>query len=290
MEAFTTTAPPSGKGKWSDLARRAITVILTIPALLALALWGPPGAWAIVVGFAIAIAGAECMTLLSKERRFARAVAGAVASTTSACVLLFAESAALATLGALAIMSIAGFLLVILRSTARSEHGRAIYTMLLHVCFTAFYCGILPAHIALIRRDIGGIWTVFAIVVVWGSDVGAYLLGKLLGGPKLAPQVSPRKTISGAIGGLIAAAAIGFAFLLYDGAGPILFVVIAFVAGVLSMLGDLIESHLKRRAGAKDSGLIIPGHGGMLDCIDGLILAAPFLYYALRHLLITASH
>ncbi len=115
------------------------------------------------------------------------------------------------------------------------------------------------------RRDV-----VLLLVVVWCSDIGAYAVGRLIGGPRLASAISPGKTWSGALGGL-AAAVVGGMFVtglsVWSGTA-------AALLGVASQLGDLGESALKRRYGVKDSGRLIPGHGGLLDRIDGLMAAA----------------
>ena len=111
--------------------------------------------------------------------------------------------------------------------------------------------------------------TLFLLLVVWASDVGAYLAGRLVGGPKLAPRISPGKTWSGGIGGLCASALVGVCF----GSGFAVFA--AVLLAVVSQLGDLAESAVKRGFGVKDSGHTIPGHGGLLDRVDGLIVAAP---------------
>ncbi len=115
----------------------------------------------------------------------------------------------------------------------------------------------------------------FTVFIVWASDIGAYLFGRLFGGPKLAPAISPGKTWSGALGGLLCAVAVGLAAVaLYSGdAGRA--ILVAAILGVVSELGDLLESGIKRHFGVKDSGGLIPGHGGLLDRLDGLMAAGP---------------
>ena len=149
------------------------------------------------------------------------------------------------------------------------------------------YLGIPVACLAWLR-DSGGLGgrrgasamgrsdVLFLIVVVWASDIGAYLAGRLVGGPKLAPSISPGKTRSGAVGGLLAAMIVGegVAHLLAPGAFGRA-AAIAGVLGIASQAGDLLESWIKRRFGVKDSGWLIPGHGGLLDRLDGLLAAAP---------------
>jgi len=111
-------------------------------------------------------------------------------------------------------------------------------------------------------------------LTVIAADVGAYFAGRFIGGPKLAPKISPNKTISGAIGGQAASVAVGTGYALYFGLGTLaIIVVVSFVTAVVSQIGDLAESAAKRRYGVKDSSSLIPGHGGLLDRFDGLIAA-----------------
>ncbi len=118
---------------------------------------------------------------------------------------------------------------------------------------------------------------IYVTFVVWATDIGAYFAGRYFGGPKLAPLISPKKTWAGALGGLLAAAGIGAicdTFSPY----PVTFVGAIFTAILLSVTaqaGDLFESWLKRTADVKDSGTLIPGHGGILDRVDGLVFSAP---------------
>jgi phosphatidate cytidylyltransferase len=130
---------------------------------------------------------------------------------------------------------------------------------------------------AFVRTDpalgIAGLVVLFAIV--WGTDVAAYFTGRGLGGPKLWPRVSPNKTWSGAIGGATAAVLLGLGFARMFGIAPTVGLgLTCLVLSVVSQGGDLFESHVKRRAGAKDAGHLIPGHGGVLDRLDGFLVAA----------------
>ena len=142
------------------------------------------------------------------------------------------------------------------------------------------YCGLpLVALIWLRAAPWGFHATLFVMAVVWGADIAAYFTGRSLGGPRLAPAISPNKTWSGAIGGLAGAlVAAGLLALVWPGhanvAGLGRLAMLALPLAVLSILGDLFESHLKRRAGVKDSGSILPGHGGVMDRLDGLVPAA----------------
>jgi phosphatidate cytidylyltransferase len=126
-----------------------------------------------------------------------------------------------------------------------------------------------------VRRD--PLWGVAALMlvllVVWATDIGGYFAGRLIGGPKLWPQVSPKKTWAGAIGGFAASLGVAAGFAAF-GLGKILpMLLLGAVLSIASQLGDLFESAVKRRFGVKDSSHIIPGHGGLLDRLDGFVAA-----------------
>ena len=141
------------------------------------------------------------------------------------------------------------------------------------------YAAALLTSLGLLRGHWGHLPGLVAILflaaVVWGTDIGAYFVGRKLGGPKLAPLVSPNKTISGAVGGLasaiVAALVIHLVFGLISAWTAIW---LAVFLSALSQAGDLFESWIKRRAGVKDSSMVIPGHGGVMDRVDGLVFAA----------------
>lgn len=140
------------------------------------------------------------------------------------------------------------------------------------------YSGLaLYALLALRGGSNGLLVTFFLLFVVWATDIFAYFTGRALGGPKLWPRVSPKKTWSGAIGGLVLAAAFGFGVASAAGAADLaLWTLLASGLSVVSQAGDLLESAIKRRFDVKDSSRLIPGHGGIMDRIDGLVAAAIF--------------
>jgi phosphatidate cytidylyltransferase len=123
-------------------------------------------------------------------------------------------------------------------------------------------------------------WIFFFLLVVWLGDTGAYYVGRTLGRHKLAPRVSPKKTVEGSVGGLLgnALAALLSKKIFLPGASLASLLVLGGIIGVASQLGDLAESALKRGAGVKDSSNLLPGHGGLLDRIDGILFAAPVLF------------
>jgi len=148
-----------------------------------------------------------------------------------------------------------------------------------------FYVAMLFAfQVAIHTGADGKQWLVFLYFIIWASDIGAYSIGIPFGKHRLFEKVSPKKSIEGFIGALVASAAMALLcrawFMPQIGMGEV--VGIALVLTVVGTIGDLAESLLKRAAGVKDSGGLIPGHGGILDRMDSMLFAAPVLYYYLR--------
>lgn len=117
---------------------------------------------------------------------------------------------------------------------------------------------------------------VWLLLVIWAMDIGAYFAGRAIGGPKLAPRASPNKTWAGLIGGMVCAGIMGSAMASVTSLGPVWTLAeLAVAIGVWSQVGDIAESMVKRHFGVKDMSNLIPGHGGILDRVDGLLFAAP---------------
>ncbi len=138
------------------------------------------------------------------------------------------------------------------------------------------YAGMTTISLATIRDDtqVGFVAMLFVFAVVWATDILAFFFGRAIGGPKLAPSISPGKTWSGAIGGAISGVVAGTAvYALYFSLEDARIPLVALVLSIASQCGDLFESYVKRRCGVKDSGRIIPGHGGVWDRVDGLVVA-----------------
>jgi phosphatidate cytidylyltransferase len=152
--------------------------------------------------------------------------------------------------------------------------------------FTALgvlYAGVCFYYLAMIKRDLGpsgGDFVMLSLMTAWFGDTGAYFAGRFLGKSKLYPAISPGKTRAGAVGGL--AASVGASVLgnlwFFPELGWVHGVIITFVGSMLGQTGDLVESMLKRSVGVKDSGNLLPGHGGMLDRVDALVFIAPWVY------------
>lgn len=142
--------------------------------------------------------------------------------------------------------------------------------------YTAYMAALMLACFGLLLlRDFNGIQViVWLVCVVIATDVAGYFVGRVVGGPKFWPKVSPKKTWSGTIGGWVAAACVGVAF----GGAPL--IVMSVLAAFSSQMGDAAESAIKRRTGVKDSSTLIPGHGGLLDRFDAMMGAALFVIIA----------
>lgn len=237
----------------SDLSQRAV-IGLGLAAGAVLVLWiGGVALWALLVVGAV-IALIEWARLIQAHR--ARLGIGLM-------VLLVGLSYALPILwgtqrSTLALLLIAAMLMALFPRAAGTALGVG-------------YIGTAAIGLLFLREQPHGfalaLWT---LAIVWATDTGAYFAGRAIGGMKLAPTISPSKTWAGLIGGMIAAALVGAAI---GSAGhlPYLTLVLGALLAVVAQVGDLAESAMKRRAGLKDSGTILGGHGGLLDRIDGML-------------------
>jgi phosphatidate cytidylyltransferase len=143
------------------------------------------------------------------------------------------------------------------------------------------YAALSGFSLAYLRDDnhSGLIAILFLFAVVWATDIAAYFVGRAVGGPKLAPSISPGKTQSGALGGAVGGVVAGLLLAIAAGAGNLVQLgLVALALSIVSQIGDLFESWVKRRHGCKDSSNLIPGHGGVMDRVDGLVAAAFALY------------
>lgn len=158
--------------------------------------------------------------------------------------------------------------------------------------FGVVYVAVLMSFLYFIRMTPDGIFTIWLIMISsWGCDTCAYLAGVTMGKHKMAPVLSPKKSIEGAIGGVLGAAGIGAIYGLAVGShmeavsnAPLYFAILCACAGLISMVGDLVASAIKRNYEIKDYGKLIPGHGGVLDRFDSVIFTAPIIYYLIYFL------
>lgn len=172
-----------------------------------------------------------------------------------------------------------GLVLFYPRSATWWHHSSALRLAFGLLTIVPFFWGMvtLRQHHYDINHYTGAWWLLYVMLLVWGADTGAYVFGRAIGRHKLAPKVSPGKTWEGLIGGLLTSALIAWLFGKYAplDAAPATLLMCSVIAALASVLGDLTESMFKREAGIKDSGHLIPGHGGILDRIDSLTAAVP---------------
>lgn len=146
-----------------------------------------------------------------------------------------------------------------------------------------FYVAVPFSFIWLLRTDFGLGWVVYGLVVTWVTDTAAYFFGMRFGKTKLAPTISPKKSVEGAVAGGIAGTVFGGGVALWLGVSPWLAFPMSLILSAAGQMGDLSESALKREKSVKDSGSILPGHGGILDRFDSLAFILPLLYIILTH-------
>jgi phosphatidate cytidylyltransferase len=247
--------------RWDDLKPRVLSaVILAATGLAGLFVGG--AAWTVLL--------AACAAGLAIEWAMLCTLPGLRGATLVASVLACVAIAALGHPAQAVAALLPAWLLVWL--AARHGGGRPIAGSA-----GVLYLGLPAIALIWLRADepVGLGNVLFVLMVVWASDIGAYLAGRWIGGPRLAPRISPGKTWSGAAGGLIAALAVGVGTAVWLGAAPLSAAAIALPLGLVAQAGDLLESAIKRWLGVKDSSHIIPGHGGLLDRLDGVLAAAP---------------
>lgn len=250
-----TASPPTGGS--SELVTRAIVGALMAGGALVSVWAGGLLFWVVTAALAIGVV-AEWAALAGATRNGRR-------------LMMFSLSVPLAIMGPLAagpdffalglLAGAAVFVLIALRRPV--------------LAFGIVYAGLPVLSLLLIRSQPGGLVLAFwTFSLVWLCDIGAYFAGRAFGGQRLAPLISPNKTWSGALGGVVAAALFGAAMHVYFGL-PWRLTLATPVLAMLAEAGDLYESWLKRQAGVKDSGSMLPGHGGLMDRLDGLIPVAP---------------
>ena len=262
----------------SNLAIRLLTAAVVVPPLLGLLFKGPAWGFFALVLAASALAASELFRMTHPDDGVARAIG--IATTVGACATTYQFSHdARALLTMIAAVTLLGLLTPLWRL---GEMHSAAMRMVAGVA-GPFYVGSLLATLALMRRDggdDGGKLVFLSFTFSWLADTGGYFFGRFLGKTKLYEAVSPKKTRAGFVGALVGAS-VGavLASLWYLPALPLAHALpLGLFAGAVGQLGDLVESLLKRSTGIKDSGDIVPGHGGMLDRIDALIVVSPIVY------------
>lgn len=244
-----------------ELGTRILSAVILIPIALAAAYFGGP-LWTAFWLIAACLVLWEWMSLIGASRATVLAIIGAFGyAAAAACLLtgLFSWAAAALTLG-------------MIGGVAVAHKDRPLWT-----AGGFLYGAALLLSPVLLRRDpeFGLLAVVFLFGIVWTSDIAAYFVGRAVGGPKIWARVSPKKTISGALGGTLAAVAIAVLITHMGGLRSLAaLALVALILSVVSQGGDFLESAIKRRFSVKDASQLIPGHGGLMDRLDGFITAS----------------
>jgi phosphatidate cytidylyltransferase len=262
------------KGVASELRLRVLSALVLAAIVLSVTLLGGP-VFRLVWGLVAGVVAYEWLAIVGARNP----IAGGVGVVLAGFALGFAPLSDPALAGVSAVLAFAGAV-----TTTRVEDRRALEAC--GVAYALCFALVTPA----LRQvpEIGLFLIGWTFAVVWFTDIAAYFTGRALGGPKLMPSVSPKKTWSGALGGALAGTAGGMAVWALmpatAGLGFGVVLAISLAASVVSQAGDLFESAIKRRFGTKDSSRLIPGHGGFLDRLDGywavLVFAGMLLYLA----------
>ncbi|KIG16745.1 Phosphatidate cytidylyltransferase [Enhygromyxa salina] len=272
----------TSKGGLSNFAQRLLTAAVLIP-LLVVSMFVEATSWSILAASTLAVffAADEFLRMavgvnaedraLGLRATFGVAGAGVVIGNT----LLGTHTAMAPTMFAAAVLTATA---VLMRKRQLPDAGRHFSYALAGLVYVPMLGCVWP----LLKKELGPEWLFLALALAFLSDTGAYFAGRAFGKHKLYEAVSPKKTVEGAFGGLLGgvAAMVGMGSFWLAPQIPILHAVVLGLAGsALGQSGDLVESMIKRTFKVKDSGNILPGHGGMLDRVDGLLFVAPLVYY-----------
>lgn len=255
------TLPPQPQTLWAGLGTRILSsAVLAAVALGAVHLGG---AYYLVMVGALALLLHYEWGEITGGGGLSPLTAAAAAAVVVALITAFAGHFA----PALAVLSLASLALLAAGRVRRARWWTAL---------AVSYIGV-PCLALLWLRLQADAWLVYwLLATIWATDSGAYVVGRLVGGPRLAPRISPKKTWAGLLGGGAIAGLAGFVVAwAAAGSGPAAWAVASVVLGLWSQMGDLFESAVKRHFGVKDASRFIPGHGGFLDRVDGLLFAAP---------------
>lgn len=262
----------------SNLVTRLLSALVAIPALLALLYLGPAWGWALFLALALTVGAIEFFGMTHPLDQASRVLGIGVTLGVMAVLWFFGTDARALVALVFLLPTIALFITLARLGSIETAALRAAA-----MGFGPLWLGGGLGSLALLRRDGGDSgpgFVVLALALSWFSDTGAYFAGRFLGKHKLYEAVSPKKTVEGAVGGLVAAVVGAVAgHYVYLKTLPLTHaIVMGIVAGGLGQAGDLAESMIKRSAGVKDSGGIVPGHGGILDRVDALMVTGTFTY------------
>jgi len=264
------------------LALRVLSGIVLVPFLLGVAYFGAPGTpGAIVYGLLICAASGIAafeMRLMLRAGGY-RPITGVLVGVSVLLPLdawLRAADPPIVAADGLLIVEVAALLSLIALLVRRSL-DRALVDWALSLALALYLGGLMEFYLPLRRvpSEIPGFWVMALLVLSWVCDTSAYFVGGAIGRTRLAPRVSPAKSVEGAVAGLVGAALAGVLLSFPLGLSPVLVAAYGLLIGLATIVGDLTESLIKRQTGVKDSGVLIPGHGGLLDRMDSLLFCAP---------------
>lgn len=255
----------------SDLKIRALSALVLAPIVLG-AVWLGDLPFLLMIAVAIILMACEWARLTCAPNWYIEGCILAVSGLAAAQLIVQSgETSGVLQISLVCVTILAGMSLIGFMGRVRGEQLR---WRLLGVP----YISLGPASLVWLRgqENVGLTLILWLLLVIWAMDIGAYFAGRAIGGPKLAPRVSPNKTWAGLIGGMTSAAIVGGAVASVSGFRPVLLLaVVSALLGAWSQAGDIAESYVKRHFGVKDMSNLIPGHGGILDRLDGLLFAAP---------------
>ena len=256
--------------------KRWITGIIVVPILFGIIAYGGKEAFAVLIAVA-SLVGMYEYNRMAFEKGFS--IEKMETLIVALLILLAAFYTNLPLI--LAVLTFAVMTVLILNLLRIKKHGLDM-SYAGRVILGILYIPLLMAHFILIHRTQSGVlWIFFILVMAFSGDTAAYYIGRRIGKRKLLPEISPGKTVEGTIGLVVGSVAGCLVFKLFF--FPMLSIahaaVLGLVGSITGQLGDLSESALKRAAGVKDSGKLLPGHGGILDRLDCLMFITPFVYY-----------
>lgn len=269
--------------------KRWITAIVLVPALFLILLKGPALVFTLVVILVTFLGLNEYLAIVTSPRdsygnHKIPLLLLIITHVMGAAIIYAAHKAGPG--GALAMVAV-NLMIVALAVVLTFSPDSTMLTSASKQIMGIVYIPLFLSFLVLIRNsDQGAVWVIWTFLIVAASDTGAFYVGTHFGRHKLSPRVSPNKSVEGSVAGIFSAVIVGVVFELMFIQGVSLFQAVCFsaLAAAVGQVGDLFESALKRRGGIKDSGSILPGHGGILDRIDGLIFAVP-LAFAFKSLL-----
>ncbi|PWB80242.1 MAG: phosphatidate cytidylyltransferase [Candidatus Methylomirabilota bacterium] len=257
--------------------KRILSAAILLPAFLLLVLYGTALHFFLLIAFAILIGLYEFYGMAKAGGWHPLTPLGMGCGVALSCIEFFGAPSPWLIAG------VAGTIILLLIGLLGGTDQKEALLRGAITLFGLIYVGGLLSFPALLRSmELGRTYILYLVFVTWAGDTGAFYVGSTMGKRLLCPSISPRKTVEGSVGGLICSVvASGLArWWFWEGLGAIELVVMGVGLGVMGQLGDLCESMLKRSAGVKDTGVLIPGHGGLLDRVDSLLFTAPVLYVA----------